>query len=93
MTADYCTSVPHAGDRLTDACRDCGHATVLHIGVDHCPVCELVDLNQQAREGLAQGHIEITVHGKVVNDQYLTDLLARQALRYGRASRNLAHPR
>jgi hypothetical protein len=70
----YCTTVPRIGDLLTDRCRDCGHATALHVGVDHCPVCELVDLNKQA----------LTVHGKVVNDQYLMALLERQALRYGR---------
>lgn len=49
--AAYCTTAPMAGARLTDECLDCGHAVVLHVGTEHCPVCEMVDLNQQARAG------------------------------------------
>lgn len=49
QAAPYCTTTPTVGDRLADACPDCGHATVLHIGVDHCPVCEMVDHNRRAR--------------------------------------------
>jgi hypothetical protein len=63
----YCTTKPRAGDHLTDACRDCGHAVVLHVGTDHCPVCELLDLNAQARGG---GRVEVRYEapplGKVV---------------------------
>jgi hypothetical protein len=88
----YCTTVPRTRDRLTDACPECGHATVLHLGVGHCPVCELVALNERAREGLVRGQVEISVHGKAVNDQYLTDLLERQALRYGRTKPFPLHP-
>lgn len=53
----YCASRPAPGTLQTLAdlmahCSMCGHARVLHIGVDHCPVCELVDLNAQARAAL-----------------------------------------
>lgn len=45
----YCTTTPRPGDHLTDACQDCGHAVVLHIGTEHCPVCEMEDHNARAR--------------------------------------------
>lgn len=45
--ADYCTRKPVPGQVIGAGCEDCGHAMVLHVGVDHCPVCELVHFNQQ----------------------------------------------
>lgn len=44
----YCTRAPMPGEHLGAACGQCGHAVLLHIGVRHCPVCELVDLNERA---------------------------------------------
>lgn len=46
----FCSYRPVPGEVLKTACPMCGHAFALHIGVEHCPVCELVHLNQQARE-------------------------------------------
>lgn len=57
--AAYCTTASMAGARLTDECLDCGHAVVLHVGTEHCPLCELVDLNQQARAGAT--HVTVNV--------------------------------
>lgn len=50
----YCTRPPAAGEYLSAACGTCGHAVVLHVGVEHCPVCELVDLNTTARTRVQQ---------------------------------------
>lgn len=62
-----CTYQPLPGEILKGACQECGHAFVLHIGVEHCPVCELVHLNQQARE--ASVTFEQVVSGeKSIND-------------------------
>ena len=49
-TGSYCATKPLSGAFLVDPCPDCGHANVLHVGVDHCPVCELLDLNRQLAE-------------------------------------------
>lgn len=73
--APYCTKIPRPGDRLTDACPDCGHATVLHLGVDHCPVCELVARNERAR-GTAN-HVEVHVQGHVLTEQQLMDAIRK----------------
>lgn len=85
MAHSYCSTQPLPGTYLTLAalvapCPDCGHATVLHIGVDHCPVCELVALNEQAR-GVAS-RVEVSVHGDVLTEG---ELLA--AIRKGRYPR------
>lgn len=47
MSDEYCAMRPLPGQMLTDGCPGCGHAVVLHVGADHCPVCEMVGLNQQ----------------------------------------------
>lgn len=60
QAAEYCTTPPMAGARLTDECLDCGHAVVLHVGTEHCPACELVDLNQQARAGATHVTVNVT---------------------------------
>lgn len=84
----YCTTTPVPGTYLTPVtltapCPDCGHATVLHIGVDHCPVCELVDLNERAR---AETVTHVTVN---VTDAAIDRALERYE-RNGRAI-NRAH--
>lgn len=57
----YCATRPQPGDLLTDGCPDCGHAFVLHAGTNHCPVCEMVDLNRQLAEIVRGGpHQAIT---------------------------------
>ena len=39
------------GDHLpAGTCDQCGHAQLAHIGVDHCPVCELVGAAEQQRD-------------------------------------------
>ena len=53
-TDSYCRLQPHANDRYGDPCRACGHPTMAHIGVDHCPVCELVALNALQRDQARQ---------------------------------------
>jgi hypothetical protein len=45
--APYCTRKPGVGDRVDVVCPDCGHWLPTHIGVEHCSVCEMVDLNKQ----------------------------------------------
>jgi hypothetical protein len=42
MTGQFCTWTPPPGWVTGTPCPDCGHADLGHIGVDHCPVCELV---------------------------------------------------
>ena len=50
----YCTYRPLPGEVLKSACPDCGRAVALHIGVEHCPVCELVQRNRQAAADVAE---------------------------------------
>lgn len=60
-TPDLCRSL--CADLLvTDACPDCGHIAAMHIGVEHCAVCELVLHNRQARAAIGQlgVHVEVT---------------------------------
>lgn len=62
----YCTTTPVPGTHLTPAtlaapCPDCEHATALHVGVDHCPVCEMVDLNQRARAATASTDMTVNI--------------------------------
>lgn len=44
----YCTKPP-TGQLLTDACTQCGHAVVLHVGCEYCPACELQHILAYAR--------------------------------------------
>lgn len=55
----FCSYRPVPGEMLSTACVECGHALVLHIGVEHCPVCELVRHNEQARSALADSRVRI----------------------------------
>lgn len=36
-----CTRPAQPGEDLSGRCPSCGHATVIHVGIDACPVCEL----------------------------------------------------
>lgn len=40
--SDFCQWRGYAGYVVGGKCPECGHAVVVHIGVEHCPVCELV---------------------------------------------------
>jgi hypothetical protein len=39
---EFCTWLALPGWVAGHPCPVCGHADLVHIGVDHCPVCELV---------------------------------------------------
>lgn len=74
-----CTYRPLPGEVLKTACPDCGHAAVLHVGVEHCPVCELVDHNRQVRAAMVANRIEVHVTG--VDERVLERTLDRMSLR------------
>jgi hypothetical protein len=38
----FCHWKPLAGHELGHPCPVCGHSDLVHIGTEHCPVCELV---------------------------------------------------
>lgn len=42
--SDFCRWAPAIGSLKPEdmRCPECGHSDLAHIGVDHCPVCELV---------------------------------------------------
>jgi hypothetical protein len=40
--SDFCQWKEYAGLNIGAQCPECGHAVVVHIGTDHCPVCELL---------------------------------------------------
>jgi hypothetical protein len=76
----YCTTKPLPGSYLTLAsltapCVDCAHATAVHIGVEHCPVCELVGHNANARAAAEA----VTVAPMSLADQAWADVQARHA--------------
>ena len=75
----YCTYRPLPGEVLKTACPDCGHAAVLHVGVEHCPVCELVQHNRQMRAAMAANRIEVHVTG--VDQRVLERTLEQMSLR------------
>ncbi|MGW2692351.1 hypothetical protein ACWC3Y_10875 [Streptomyces sp. NPDC001296] len=75
----FCAYRPVPGEMLTAACVECGHALVLHVGVEHCPVCELVHHNQQVRTAMAADRIEVHVTG--VDERALERTLERMSLR------------
>jgi hypothetical protein len=39
---ELCTWHPAAGRVIGHPCPVCGHSDLVHIGTEHCPVCELV---------------------------------------------------
>ncbi|MFF7881040.1 hypothetical protein ACH40F_07820 [Streptomyces sp. NPDC020794] len=55
----FCFYRPVPGELLHTACVECGHVLALHIGVEHCPVCELVHHNERARSALAGSRVRI----------------------------------
>ena len=84
-----CTYKPLPGEVLKTACPDCGHAAVLHIGVEHCPVCELVAHNRQVRAAMAANRIEVHVSGvdQRVLERTLREMSLRELARGGRYRR------
>ena len=81
-----CTYRPLPGDVLKSACSDCGHAAVLHIGVEHCPVCELVEHNRQLHAAMAANRIKVHVTG--VDARVLERTIREMSLRdIGRGGR------
>jgi hypothetical protein len=75
----FCTYQPVTGETLKTACVECGHALALHIGVEHCPVCELVDHNARVRAAMAANRIEVHVTG--VDERTLERAIERINLR------------
>lgn len=52
MSVPFCRRQLLPGDFLGKSCDGpdgCGHLLAVHVGVDHCPVCELVDLAETYR--------------------------------------------
>ena len=84
-----CTYRPVAGEILASACVECGHAAVLHIGVEHCPVCELVERNRQLHAAMAANRIEVQVTGvdARVLERTLREMSLRELARGGRYRR------
>ena len=81
-----CTYRPLAGEILATACVECGHALALHIGVDHCPVCELVERNRQLHAAMAANRIKVHVTG--VDARVLERTIREMSLRdIGRGGR------
>lgn len=60
---EYCRRRIFTGEHVGGRCEGpggCGHLLAVHIGVDHCPVCELVDLAaRQAARALHEGSLSI----------------------------------
>jgi hypothetical protein len=56
MADDYCRRKADPTTFLGGICGGldgCGHALAVHIGTDHCPVCELVDLAKQRQDEIS----------------------------------------
>jgi len=79
----FCMYQPVPGEVLKAACLECGHAVALHIGVEHCPVCELVERNRQARAAIRDGgvHVEVTGIDKRTLEETVRHVLERDQLR------------
>ena len=73
-TDGYCRYGPFPGSHLGSPCPHCGHCAALHMGVDHCPVCELVDLNKRARDG------SVTFDQVVSGERSINDYRAARGL-------------
>lgn len=57
----YCRNLHtvNPGDHLpAGTCDQCGHALLAHIGVDHCPVCELVNTAERHRAAFEPDQVE-----------------------------------
>lgn len=80
--SDFCKRRPVPGDILGAACSNCGHSTALHVGVEHCPVCELVDMAKRFRESeSAPVSITLSVDAHKLTDAEWTQLLERLRIR------------
>jgi uncharacterized Zn finger protein (UPF0148 family) len=79
----FCTS-RCAGTRTNEPCPECGHLAALHVGVEHCPVCELVHHNRQVRAALAMNRFEVHVTG--VDERVVERVIERMSLRSGQRS-------
>ncbi len=71
----FCSYRPVAGEILATACVECGHALALHIGVDQCPVCELVRHNRRIRATIRDTGVHVEVTG--VELRTLEDVVRR----------------
>ena len=49
----YCLTQPVPGDYISGRCPDCGHLVAVHVGCEHCPVCEILDLAVKYRDLIA----------------------------------------
>ena len=76
---ELCTYQPVPGEILKGACQEYGHTFVLHVGVEHCPVCELVQHNRQVRAAMAANRVEVHVTG--VDERVLERTLERMHFR------------
>jgi|GEM_PF-5195095 len=76
----FCTSTC-AGEQANEPCRECGHLAALHVGVKHCPVCELVHHNRQVRAAMSMNRLEVHVTG--VDERVLERTIKRMSLRAG----------
>jgi hypothetical protein len=75
-------------------CPICQHTLLAHVGVDHCPICELVAHAEQQRDAEpeelelvaepapAPVTVNVTVQGSVASDQQIADAVRRH-LRLG----------
>lgn len=84
-----CTYRPLPGEVLTTACPECGHLVAMHVGVEHCPVCELVAHNRQVRAAMAANRIEVHVTGvdQRLLERTLSEMVLRDWARGGRYRR------
>lgn len=75
----FCSREPVPGQLLTSECGACGHSLLLHVGVDHCPVCELVHHNRQLQAAICDSRVEVHVSG--VDQRVLERVIERLWLR------------
>lgn len=87
----FCTSRPKPGAMLAGACEECGHALVLHIGVEHCPVCEMVHHNAQVRDAMTENRVEVHVTG--VDHRVLERTIERMSAQAAMSNRSLSFRR
>ncbi|MER6980153.1 hypothetical protein [Streptomyces carpinensis] len=78
----FCSSRPVPGQLLTAACGECGHAQVLHIGVEHCPVCELVHHNERMRAVTSETTVQVEITGDATALERAVRAETRRPLRW-----------
>ncbi|NUQ98586.1 MAG: hypothetical protein HOY79_19205 [Streptomyces sp.] len=75
--SDYCRRQLDVSGIVWGVCGGpdgCGHLLALHVGVDHCPVCELVDLAARHRE--PPQTVTVNVQGSLTEKDVL-DIMRR----------------